>query len=627
MNGGIEPARLDWEADAPRSIFFDDIYFSGDGAAETKHVFIDGNDLERRFAGASRFTIGELGFGTGLNFLVAADVWRRTAPAGASLNFLSFEKHPLGSDDLARAHRAWPRYAALSRALFDAWPATFAGVRRLDFGDGLALTLVLGDAREMLPRIDARVDAWFLDGFAPSKNPELWSPDIFAEVARLSAPGASAATFTVAGDVRRALRAAGFSVEKQAGFGRKREMLRARLETPPPAPARAPWFDMENTSPLAPGARIAIIGGGVAGASLARAVGVAGLAPTIIDAKGLAAGASGNPAGLLMPRLDLGEGAAARFFRAAYLHALSTIDGIGGATFFNRCGVLLKATNDEARNRQRKLFAEGLLPDGWIEAQADGLFFPQAGVIDPPRYVAALAAQTPLIIADATAIDADEDKVSIRLSTQQSVRFDAVVIANGCEALRFVEARSLPLAGVMGQVDHFPQAPAPASAITFGPYAAPAPGGGLVIGATFDKCAIGAAPSVSAVATRANIDAVAAALSAVSALDPAGARPRAAIRCQTPDRLPVAGPMPDWHYYGATYDDLRFGRNSAYPRARALPRVFILAGLGARGLVTAPLLAATIAAAMTGAPAPLERDIAEAIHPARFFIRALKHSR
>lgn len=632
MTGGIDKAQVDWVANAPRSIFFDDIYFSGDGAAEARHVFIDGNDLVRRFAAAQRFTIGELGFGTGLNILVAWDLWRRTEkPDGARLEFLSFEKFPLTRDDLARAHHSWPSLSGLGAALVQCYPPAVSGGHRLRLDADVALTLVFGDAPEMLARMDAGVDAWFLDGFAPSKNPEMWSPEVFAEIARLSASGATAATFTVAGAVRRALSAAGFQIEKRAGHGRKREMLAARLKEAVSTSRRAPWFANENLTPLSPGASVAIIGGGVAGASLAHELLGVGLAPVIIDPDGIAAGASGNPAGLIMPRVDAGDDAAARFSRAAYFHALRTIEALEdqyGERIFNPCGVLLHARSPGERARQDKILAAKFFPENWIEARADGLFFPQAGVIDPVRYCELLSAGAPLIKSKALSVSAAPEGVLIRLQDREEMRADAVVLANGADTLRFAAARTLPLSRVMGQIDFFPEAAAPAVAHVFGPYAAPAPAGGLVIGATYEPVADRIDPYTTKAASAENIGAVRAALRDFAALlSPDAAHPRASIRCQTPDRLPVAGPQPDWNFYGDAYDDLRHGIKRDYRRGRIVPGVHILTGLGSRGLVTAPLAAAAMVAEMTGAPSPLEREIAEALHPARFFIRDLRRAK
>lgn len=623
----IDHARLDWRDGAPRSATFGDIYFSGDGAAESAHVFIAGNELEARFAHARRFAIGELGFGSGLNFLTAWDLFHRVAPEGARLHFLSVEAFPLHPDDMARAHAAWPHLAALAARLRALLPPAVAGAHTLHLDGSVTLTLLYGEAGAMLARAEGGVDAWFFDGFSPAKNPDMWRPELFAEAARLSNSGATFATFTVAGAVRGALVAAGFAVEKRPGHGRKKEMLAGRIDAPGRASRRRPWFEAANARRLSPGARLAIIGGGVAGASLAHAARRAGLEAVIVEKEAPAAGASGNPAGLVMPRVDLGDSPTARFFLASYLHTIRLLNDLDDPALFSARGVLLGAADDDERARQGKLLAEAKLPPGWLAPQERGLFFPQAGVVDPARFVAALIGDAAVVRARATGVSRRGNVLAVDTDAGPLGGFDAVVLANGVEALRFIEARALPLAAVAGQIDRFPDAAPPPHALAFGPYAAPAPAGGLVIGATYAPLPHGAAPSPSRAATQANIAAVARFAPDLAArLSPDASTPRASLRCQTPDRLPVAGPLPDLAFYGAEYDGLRTGAAQNYPPGRMLPGVYILAGLGSRGLVTAPLVAEMLVAEMTGAPAPVDHEIAEALHPARFFIRDLRRS-
>ncbi len=626
----IDYAQVDWKAGPPRSIFFDDIYFSGGGAEETEHVFLKGNELEWRFAEAKRFTIGELGFGSGLNFLSAVALWRKVRRPEARLNFLSFEKFPLHPEDLRRAGRAWPEFCAEIKALADSLPPPLRGFHQVRWSDGVTLTLALGDAHDLLDVCEAEVDAWFLDGFSPAKNPEMWSEAVLRHVARLSAKGATAATFTVAGDVRRRLEAAGFGVEKRPGFGRKREMLTARIGVPVQPSKRAPWFPSARAKPLRPGETVVVIGGGVAGASLADAAAASGLRAVIIDPKGLGAGASGNPAGIIMPRLDLGDAPASRFFAAAYLHALRTIARLTneiGERFFNACGVHVPPQTDEDIQRAQAILIARLLPSEFIGSRDGDLFFPQGGVIDPPAFVRALARSADFIRAGAVELAPSGDGVRVILDDGGAVAASAAVIASGAEALSFAEARTLPLSRIAGQIDHFPKAVTTKTAYAFGPYAAPAPNGGVAIGATYDRLAAGSSARPSSAATQSNIDAIASALPDIARqLCLADSVPRASVRCQTPDRLPIAGPAPDIHFYGAHYDDLRLGKSRDYPQGRLAPQICLLTGLGSRGLVTAPLSAAMIVAELTGAPSPVGYDVAEALHPARFFIRDLKRA-
>ncbi len=211
---------LDWRGETPVSTRFDDPYFSlENGLAETTHVFLTGNGLPRRFRDG--FHIAELGFGTGLNLLAALHLWRTTGQTGV-LRFTSFEAFPLSPQDMIRAQAAFADLAPLAREMAPLW-----GAPRFDLHD-LRFELIMGDARRTLPPWEGSADGWFLDGFSPARNPELWDPSLMAEVARHMAPGGTAATYTAAGHVRRALQAAGLEVERIKGYGRKRHMTIAR---------------------------------------------------------------------------------------------------------------------------------------------------------------------------------------------------------------------------------------------------------------------------------------------------------------------------------------------------------------------------------------------------------------
>ncbi|MEM7520653.1 MAG: tRNA (5-methylaminomethyl-2-thiouridine)(34)-methyltransferase MnmD [Pseudomonadota bacterium] len=211
------------DGDVPVSARFDDPFFSlEDGVAETRHVFLAGNDLPARFAPG--FEVAELGFGTGLTLLVLWDAWMRAGHAGP-LRFTSFEAYPMAPKDMARAHRAFPAFEGRRDVLAKAWTGA-GGQFALP---GLTLTVIDGDARETLPTWDGAADAWCLDGFSPAKNPAMWSEPLLEAVARHTRPGGTAATYTAAGAVRRALDVAGFDVMRSTGFGRKRHMTRGRL--------------------------------------------------------------------------------------------------------------------------------------------------------------------------------------------------------------------------------------------------------------------------------------------------------------------------------------------------------------------------------------------------------------
>ena len=216
-------ADLEWRAGAvPVSRRFDDPYFSlEDGLAEAVHVFLQGNGLPDRFRDG--FHIAELGFGTGLNALAALRAWEAVGQRGV-LNYTSFEAFPVSAKEMARALGAFPDVSDRAGALCDAWAS---GAREITVGP-MQITVIEGDARATLPRWEGRADAWFLDGFSPARNPELWGEPLMVEVGRHTAQGGTAATYTAAGFVRRGLEAAGFAVDRVPGFGRKRHMSVAR---------------------------------------------------------------------------------------------------------------------------------------------------------------------------------------------------------------------------------------------------------------------------------------------------------------------------------------------------------------------------------------------------------------
>lgn len=210
------------EGQVPVSERFDDPYYSlENGLAETTHVFLDGNDLPARFTAG--FHIAELGFGTGLNLLAALQLWRQSGAPGA-LQFTSFEAFPLSGEQMIRAQQAFADLADLAQELAPHW---HAGATQITLPD-LRFRLIVGDARTTLPAWSGQADAWFLDGFSPAKNPELWEPALLAQVAAHTAPGGTLATYSAAGAVRRALADSGFDITRAPGFGRKRHMTRGQ---------------------------------------------------------------------------------------------------------------------------------------------------------------------------------------------------------------------------------------------------------------------------------------------------------------------------------------------------------------------------------------------------------------
>jgi tRNA 5-methylaminomethyl-2-thiouridine biosynthesis bifunctional protein len=591
-----ETSPLAWTDDGqPRSRLFGDVYFSAeDGLAETRAVFLRGCGLPDAWVGRRRFTVGELGFGTGLNIAALLALWSATRPPGGRLHVFTVEAHPVTAAEAARALSRWPELAPFAQALADRWPGRAPGIHRAEFPDlGAIVDVAICEASEALAGWQGRADSWFLDGFSPALNPAMWTDELMGLVAARSAPGAVAATFTVAGQVRRALSAAGFSVEKRPGYGRKRERLVAVL----------PGEATETPAP----ARVAVVGAGVAGAAAARALNALGAEPLVFDAEGLASGASGNPAALVTPRLDAGLGPPARLFAEAFRRAVVLYEAQPDSILARGALQLALSPRDEARFA--KLAGSGLFEPGALgllsaaqAAAALGEPAPAAlrleqGLVITPRSV--LSAWAPGIRRAAVArIAPAGDGFVLRDASEATLaQADAVVIAAGLASRRLLDG--LPLSAVRGQASlaAWPHARPPAAA--FGGYVIPTPDG-LLFGATHDRG--DEARDVRAADHVRNLAALAEGLPRLAGrLAGVPLEGRAAIRVATPDHLPVAGPAPQGPL-----------------------GVAVLAGFGARGFTLAPLLAEHVAAGLLGAPSPLARPLADAVDPQRFDRRAAR---
>jgi tRNA 5-methylaminomethyl-2-thiouridine biosynthesis bifunctional protein len=587
---------IDWTPEGqPRSRLYGDVYFSAqDGLAETRAVFLQGCGLPAAWAGRRRFVVGELGFGTGLNVAALLELWSRTRPAQGQLHVFSVEAHPIGSDEARRALAHWPELAPVAEVLTARWPGRSAGVHRIELPQVAAVVDVfVGEAAEGLAGWAGRADAWFLDGFAPALNPAMWADELLALVARRSQPGARAATFTVAGQVRRGLAAAGFAVEKRPGFGRKRERLEAVL----------PGAAQDPPSP----APVAIVGAGVAGAAAARAFAARGWAPAVFDAEGLAAGASGNPAALVTPRLDAGLGLPARLFADAFRRAVALYEEQPDAIVAR--GALQVALSDRDRARFEKIAAADLFEPGHLEmlspeaaTEALGEPAPAAlrlvdGLVITPRIALARWAPDVRKAQVARVRPADGGFVLEDGAGSVLAQADIVVLAAGLASAGL--AAGLPLSPVRGQASFVRRDGPRPMAAAFGGYVIPT-ADGLLFGATHDRG--DAHVDVRAGDHARNLAALAEGLPQLAAsLADAPLEGRAGVRVATPDRLPVAGPAPN-----------------------GPAGVFVLAGFGARGFTLAPLLAEHVAAQALGAPSPLAEPLAAIVDPTRFARRAAR---
>lgn len=585
----LDPAALDWTPEgAPRSQRFGDIYFSREGGLdETRAVFLQGCGMPQVWKDRSHFTVGELGFGTGLNILALLELWTATRRPGQTLSMFSVEAYPLSHAEAERALAAWPELSGLSQSLLAAWPRLAPGFHRIAWPAlGATLDLAIGEAQWALEQWSGAADAWFLDGFSPALNPQMWTPELLAAVAARTSPGATVATFTVAGAVRRGLDAAGFTVDKRPGHGAKRERLEAR------------WRG-QRTPDLGPPS-VAVIGAGIAGAALAQALKALGLDPIVVEALTPGAGASGNPAALVTPALDAGGGARARFYAQAFARAVDLYRGLPGVVAGQ--GVLQLESSQRDATRFAAVAAGDVFSPGALELlhaggaaaalgaalRTGGLRFAEGLVIHPPALIETWMTGVNRVSGHVAALRQDGD--GWRLLDEVGhvlVKADVVCLAAGPGADALLEA-PLPLTPVRGQASWAHELKL-AQAAAWGGYAAPF-AQGVLFGATHDRgrrdTGLDPADHARNLATLA--EGLPGVAEAARALPLEG---RASIRATTADRMPVAGPLGDGLY--------------------------LLAGLGSRGFTTAPLLAEHLAAAIAQTPSPLPLDLQSIVGPAR----------
>jgi tRNA 5-methylaminomethyl-2-thiouridine biosynthesis bifunctional protein len=648
----ITHAQLDWDDQGrPHSRIFDDVYFSDkSGLEETRYVFLEQNRLRERFAAlpaGGRLVIGETGFGTGLNFLCAWQLFEQHAVAGARLHFVSVEKYPLSHADLQRALLLWPELQPFAEQLLAQYIAIHPGFQRLVLDNGrVTLTLLIGDALEQLPQLDAQIDAWFLDGFAPAKNPDMWTAELFAELARLAAPGSTISTFTSTGWVRRLINAAGFKMKRTPGIGHKWEILRGEFlgwpaDTPVPAAAK-PWF---ARPPAITGDRHAlVIGAGLAGCATAASLAARGWQVSLLERHdGVAREASGNPQGVLYLKLSAHGTALSQLIVAGFGYTRRVLEHLHRGVDWDGCGVLQLAFDAKEAQRQAQLAAAfapdllHLLDRDQAQARAGialahgGLFFPEGGWVHPPALCEWQAHQPGVTVLT------HHDVLNLRHVDGQWQAWDGehllasasvAVLAGAAEVQRFAD---LPLKRIRGQITRLPQtadSQALATVVCAEGYVAPPRLGEHTLGASFDFKSDDLTPTAAEHAENLELlmgisEDLAQRLGA-DTLEPATLEGRAAFRCTSPDYLPIVGPLADRQAFDQAYAALR--KDARQVPGTACPwldGLYVNSGHGSRGLITAPLSAELLAAWLDNEPLPVPRAVADACHPNRFAVRAL----
>jgi len=647
MRESLVPAAPAFDATGtPYSPEYGDVYHSADsGPGQARHVFLGGNDLPGRWRGARAFAILETGFGLGLNFLATWQAWRADAARPQRLHFVSIEKHPFTREGLVALHARYVELEPLARELRAAWPLLLPGMHRLHFEDErVTLTLAFADVAEILPELRLAADAFYLDGFAPDRNPDMWAPAVMKALSRLARPGATLATYTAARGVRDALAAAGFAPGLRAGFSRKRSMLAARF---------APAWPRRDALPAVPAwreRRAIVIGAGLAGAAMTERLAARGWGIDLIERQPAPAmEASGIAAGVCHPQVSRDDSVLSRLTRAGFLYALRrwrALEAAGHRFPWAACGVLQLARDAREETRMASAVHALAHPAGYVgyvprgaaarlagcEIGAGGFWFPEGSWVQPAALAAAQldAARRygELVLHAGAAVSALErtGEQWHALAADGAVIASApvAVLANAHDAARLA-ALGDPLKRVRGQLTCLPRGGVPGLRVVLAGsgHLVPAVDGAAIVGATYDFDDEDEVPSEEGHAG--NLARLEKLLPGTAAgFDPAALTGSVGFRCVAADRLPLIGALPD---FGAGQ-----GRPAAPSRKHGsdLPRVPGLYGvlaLASRGLTWAALGGEQVASMIEGEPLPLESDLTAATDLGRFALRRLRRGK
>lgn len=663
----VQPAHIHFDnKNTPISDQFNDIYFSNqDGLAETHYVFLEGNQLWQRWLQfyEAHFIISETGFGTGLNFFATITLFRKfraqfpDAPL-KRLFFISFEKYPIPLEQLQLAHQAYPEFAEISQnltALWDINGTPIEGCYRYHFNE-TTLDLWFGDINQQLPQLgdymQNHIDAWFLDGFAPSKNPDMWNTEVLQQMYRYTKTGGTFATFTAASAVKKGLESVGFSVEKRKGFGKKRECLHGCKTIEQPTNITTPWH-LAQSAQFSEQANIGIVGGGIASLFTALSLLERGAKVTLYcEDESPALNASGNKQGAFYPQLSDDDERNIRFYVHAFAYGLQRLHWAieQGIEFEHQfCGVALCGYDAKSAVKLEKISAfnwHSKLYQAMNQAELSkvvglplpcgGGFIANGAWLAPRQFVQnafALLEKFGLTIKTSqkiTALSQAEQDWIVTNEKGETFQHNIIVLANGHKLHQFEQTAHLPLYAVRGQVSQIPTSEnllKLKTVLCYDGYITP------VDSAQTSHC-IGAShvrdceerhfsdteQQENQLKIQKNIG-----LDWTKEVDTSGNLARMGIRCAVRDRIPMLGNVPNFAIQAEQYQNL-FNlrrRKQEIPVATNYENLYLVAALGSRGLTSAPILGETLASMIYGEPLPLSEDILHALNPNRSWMRKL----
>jgi len=623
--------------------------------------------------GHKPLVIGECGFGFGVNFLVTCERFSQLAPVNSTLHFLSCEVHPVLKKDLYRFYKTLPSSLhPYAEQLLENYPEQGQGIHRIMFEyqqHHYILDLLYNDAITAFQKLSTPapiIDAWYMDGYSPAKNEAMWGRDLCSIIAKLSKPGSTLATYSVAGKVRENLRQAGFNVSKRIGFGKKRQMLVAGMAEYPQTPDPEtqswsnPWTDAEHSV-----SRIGIIGAGLAGSATAHALALRGYSVSLLEKNaGLASGASGNPHGIVHfnPGRQLTP---ANLFRlSAFRYAVRHYHHLSKHHDFSwyPCGLIQLAKDNTEFDEYNNLLARQLYDPAFmrlinadqasrlagLSINHNGLFFPQAGCLDPAALCRAWTSAKNINFLgnrEVTEINFNKGQWQVTMNGQHGTEqqeFDVLVICDNGATPRLTQDNGYPVLFNYGQTDSFKldsallESDVLKCVVRQKGYVIPwgnKSSARITIGGSFNTQKD--LPTQSTTMQEHNLQmlkdiapSLHEAISTELSNDPNTMSSRPGTRCSTPDYLPLAGPIEENHLTRSIYSDYqRSARKEIVAKPHYFPGLYINIAHGSSGLVTTPLLGEYIASLISRDSLPINKDEISAVLPLRYLVRDLKRQK
>lgn len=573
--------------------------------------------------------------------------WKNDNNTVGTLHYVSVEKYPLSAEEINQALSQWPELQELKEDLLASYPLAVKGFHRLNFTeDNVTLTLIFDDVNAAFSECLVQVDAWYLDGFDPKKNPEMWRLELFHKMAEKSKKGTTLSTYTAVGEIKRQLQSLGFEMERVKGFGYKRHMLRGHYNGDQIVEEKEPWY----TYPTATyeHQKAIVIGAGLAGAAISRSLAEKKWEVTVIEEKEVACGASGNAQGMFHPLPSLEEAPLSRFYLNAFLYSLPRFQQWLEPSDYKLCGVLFPAINKDLKEKQRQLIEKINWPTGmiqWLTSEKssllsglamdeEALFFPKGGWLSPSR-LCDIQLQHPRIT-----LQTNTRVKELRKHNSQWQVFDeqgkciseasVLVIANANQALNFSQTQWLPLRSLRGQLSYVTtnkKTEELKTVLVGDSYILPQYNERHVVGATYSPH-----DSSSEVKKKDHLENYHQLPSSikkridVETVENWGGR--VSFRSASQDYLPLIGPVPDSETFKRDYGDLHHGKQfKKYPQGSYLQGLYVTVGHGSRGIISSQLAAELLISHINKAPLPLEKSVVNALNPARFLIRQLKRNK